>query len=333
MSGCCRIIVSHSNDNHTSFIALNKSNDLYFISGSTRDSSGSRVSRLAIKPQLLSELWHQRLSHPGPTQLGTLAKHSTGLPSLITMHPMHLCQACNNRKIQRADKGPISDTGLLLPGTRFHLDVGFIRASSADFGVTMGNRVITSYDGNNSYLVLVCAKTRHTWVFCQASKSPPIFIIERFLASNGLKSGPRYLRMDQGGELWRSNELRDVAFAAGYDFEPTGSYAASENGKVERANGTFGAMVRCLLYSAGLHPRFWSAALVHAFYLKNRLYHKALCMTPHEAWTGDKPSLAHLCTFGALVTARKPGKRPAKADRHTAHGVLLGYGSTPKHVR
>jgi hypothetical protein len=197
----------------------------------------------------------------------------------------------------------------------------------------MGNRVVTSYDGNNSYLILVCAKTRHTRVFCQASKSPPIFIIERFLASNGLKSGPCYLRMDQGGELWRSNELRDVAFAAGYDFEPTGSDAASENGKVKRANGTFGAMVRCLLYSAGLHPRLWSAALVHTVYLKNRLYHKALCMKPHEVWTGDTPSLAHPRTFGALVTARKPGKRPAKADRHTAHGVLLGYGSTTKHVR
>jgi hypothetical protein len=57
-----------------------------------------------------------------------------------------------------------SDTGLLLPGTRFHLDFGFIRASSADFGVTMGNRVVTSYDGNKSYLIIVCAKTRHTWV-------------------------------------------------------------------------------------------------------------------------------------------------------------------------
>jgi hypothetical protein len=92
-------------------------------------------------------------------------------------------------------------------------------------------------------------------------------------------------------------------------------------------------MVRCLLYSAGLLPRFWSAALVHAVYLKNRLYHKALCTTPHEAWTGYKPCLAHLRSFGALVTAIKPGKRPAKADRHTSHGVLLGYGSTPKHVR
>jgi hypothetical protein len=117
---------------------------LYFIYGSTPASSGSRVSRLATKPQLLSELWHQCIGHPGPTQLGALAKHSTGLPSLITMHPMHSCQACNDGKIQRADKGPISDTGLLLPGTWFHLDVGFIRASSADFGVTTGTHVVTS---------------------------------------------------------------------------------------------------------------------------------------------------------------------------------------------
>jgi hypothetical protein len=138
--------------------------------------------------------------------------------------------------------------------------------------------------------------------------------------------------MDQGGELWHSNELRNVAFAAGHDFESTGADAASENGKVERANGIFGTMVRCLLYSTGLHPRFWSAALVHAVYLKNRLYHKALCMTPQEASTGEKPSLAHLCTFGTLVTARKTGKRPAKADHHTDHGILIGYGSTHKYV-
>jgi hypothetical protein len=50
--------------------------------------------------------------------------------------------------------------------------------------------------------------SRHTWVFCQASKSPSIFIIEHFLALNGLRSGPRFLRMDKGGEIWRSNQLR-----------------------------------------------------------------------------------------------------------------------------
>jgi hypothetical protein len=63
------------------------------------------------------------------------------------------------------------------------------------------------------------------------------------------------------------------------------------------------------------------------------LYHKAIGMTPSEGWTGIKIEIDHLRTFGVLVTARKPGKRTAKADRHTAHGVLLGFGSSTKHVR
>jgi hypothetical protein len=82
-----------------------------------------------------------------------------------------------------------------------------------------------------------------------------------------------------------------------------------------------------------LSAKFCSAALIHAVYLKNRLYHKAIGKTPYEGWTGIKPELDHLRTFGALVTARKPRKRPAKADRHTVHGVLLGLGSSTKHVR
>jgi hypothetical protein len=139
--------------------------------------------------------------------------------------------------------------------------------------------------------------------------------------------------MDQGGELWRLNELIEVAAVAGYAIEPTRSAAVSENINVERPNDTFGVMVQCLLYSAGLSAKFWYSALVHAVYVKNHLYHKALCMTPYKALTGVKPALAHLRTFGAFVTARKPGKRPANAGRHTDHEVLLGFGATTKHVR
>jgi hypothetical protein len=54
MLGWCRILLSHTRYNDASFIALNKSNDLYFIAGSAPLSSGPRVSHLATKPQLLS---------------------------------------------------------------------------------------------------------------------------------------------------------------------------------------------------------------------------------------------------------------------------------------
>jgi hypothetical protein len=154
--------------------------------------------------------------------------------------------------------GPTSDTAPIVSATRFHLDFGFIQALSNDSGVTKGPRVVTSYDGNNTYLLITDAKQHYSWVFCQPSK------------------GPRFLRMDQGGELWASAQLHDIANAAGYIIEPTGSNSAWQNSKVEHLNGTFGVMVRCLLYSAGLSETFWSAALILAVYLKNRMYHKAI---------------------------------------------------------
>jgi hypothetical protein len=133
--------------------------------------------------------------------------------------------------------------------------------------------------------------------------------------------------------LWFSAQLQDISNAAVHIIEPTGSDSSWQNGKVELLNGTFGFMVRCLLYSAGQSAKLWSDALIHAVYLNNRLYHKAIGMTPYKGWIGIKPELDHLWTFGALVTACKPGKRPAKADRHTAHAVLIGCGSSTKHVR
>jgi len=330
--GCCRLLLSHSETSDSSFVNLTRDNDLYYICDSPK-----KVHSVKVNHQMQAELWHQRLGHPGPTQLSALAEHATGLPPRLTndLHPMHSCQVCSDAKIKRAPMGTTADTDPIQPGTRFHLDFGFIRASSEDYGVTKqkGKRVVTSFDGFNTFLLIVCAKTRFTWVFCQQSKSPPTEILDSFLKSSGLKDGPRSLRMDQGGELARSSEIGRVAAANGYVIEPTGSDAASENGKVERLNGTFGAMVRSLLFGSGMSPKFWSSALVHAVYLKNRMYHSALRRTPYEAWTGVKPDIAHIRTFGALVTARKPGHRPAKADRHTAHGMLLGYGATAKHVR
>jgi hypothetical protein len=106
------------------------------------------------------------------------------------------------------------------------------------------NRVSTSYDGNKTYLLSVCAKARHTWIFFQASKSPPIFIRERFLVLNGLKTVPRFRCMDQGVELWQSHQFREIAVAAGCAMGPTGSDTSSENDKVERPNSNFGAIVR-----------------------------------------------------------------------------------------
>jgi hypothetical protein len=93
LPGCFRVLFSRSDTCDAAFVDLQKSNNLYFLAGSASVSYGSIMSRITTKPQLLSELWHQRLGHPGPMKLSVsvIAKHYTGLTAQLTsgLHPMH----------------------------------------------------------------------------------------------------------------------------------------------------------------------------------------------------------------------------------------------------
>ena len=91
-------------------------------------------------------------------------------------------------------------------------------------------------------------------------------------------------------------------------------------------------MMRCLLHSSGLGPEYWSYALIHAVYIKNRLPHTLLNKTPFEALTGSKPDVTNLRIFGSRLFAKKPGERPAKLDHHTSNGIFVGYTATTKNV-
>jgi hypothetical protein len=59
---------------------------------------------------------------------------------------------------------------------------------------------------------------------------------------------------------------------------------------------------------------------------------QGLASYPAQSLYRVKSTIGSSLYFWALVTAQKPGNRPAKADRHTNHGVLLGYGASTKHV-
>ena len=109
--------------------------------------------------------------------------------------------------------------------------------------------------------------------------------------------------------------------------------AASENGLAERLNKTIAKMTRRLLYRSRLPPTFWADAVIHAVYLYNRTVHSAINMTPHEAYSGVKPDLSRLRTFGSHVLYKIPGKRAAKLDHHVYKDIFIGYGATDKHIR
>ena len=85
------------------------------------------------------------------------------------------------------------------------MDFGFIRASKSDYSKPdlKNDRVVNSYDGFSSYLLVIDEASRYAWVFLCESKEPPIEYASHFLTVFGLKSGGA-IRCDQGGELARS---------------------------------------------------------------------------------------------------------------------------------
>jgi hypothetical protein len=84
------------------------------------------------------------------------------------------------------------------------MDFGFIRSSSVDYSQpnVTSDRVIESYDGYNSYLLIVDDKSAMSWVFLTKSKSPPIKLVCLFLGTFGQdRSLGGFIWCDQGGEL------------------------------------------------------------------------------------------------------------------------------------
>jgi hypothetical protein len=94
---------------------------------------------------------------------------------------------------------------------RFYMDFSFMRSSMSDY--TRPNRstdrVISSYDGYTSYLLIIDEVSRCAWVFLTKSKDPPIDIVRAFLQLHGHSDGG-CVRTDQGGKLASSVAFRDL---------------------------------------------------------------------------------------------------------------------------
>ena len=196
------------------------------------------------------------------------------------------------------------------PCQHFHMDFGFVRGSEykikQEFGPT-----ITSIDGFNSYLIIVDRVTRYAWIYLTISKSPPINIVQRVLHKFKSSDNHRTVRTDQGKELGRSAAFQAMVHKEGFSLEMTGSDASAQNAVAEAPNKYLANMMRYILHAANLGPEYWSYALIHAVYIKNRLPHILIKKTHFEALTGQQPEVTNLRVFGSRIYAKKPGQRDA----------------------
>jgi hypothetical protein len=132
------------------------------------------------------KLWHQRLGHAAPRTLKRTQQVVDGIPNLPDAYPLFCCPFCDKAKLRKNHGGKKSMKEASVPGTAFHMDLGFIRGPKNLQDVLQDKAVpketvIKSHDGFSSYLLIIDAATRYIWVFLLKSKDPPIATIDQFL--------------------------------------------------------------------------------------------------------------------------------------------------------
>ena len=171
------------------------------------------------------------------------------------------------------------------------------------------------------------------WVQLGKTKQPPVEPVRMVLQKFGNKQTAHCtVRTDQDKGLGKSKDFCKMLKDEEFTLELTGTDSSKQNSLVERPHRDLAQMMHCLLFSAELGSEYWSYALAHAVYIKNRLYHLALGTTPFQAFTGRRPNLSKLRIFGSRVYARKTGAQPAKLDHHTTEGIFLTYTATDNNV-
>ena len=108
--------------------------------------------------------------------------------------------------------------------------------------------------------------------------------------------------------------------------ETSTPYRPQQNEVAERANRTVVEMARSMIHAQKLDKSFWSEAVVNTVYTRNRCPTRALeHMTPEEAWSGWKPSVANMRVFGCLVYAVVLDGKRGKLDAKDTKCLFLEY--------
>lgn len=247
------------------------------------------------------QLWHNRLVHLNEKSLQSLYLKSKDIPelegNLTSCHPCLLGKAKHSSFDSHFEPAEY-------PGKVVHSD--------------LCGPLPKSLDGRKYFVTFMDQNTRFTHVMGLTAKSEVEEAYELYsrtpIVEKYFKQGIERLHSDGGGEYQpMSNENSTL----------TTPDTPQHNPFAERVNRTFMEPVRVILEQAGLSAKYWEYALDHVAYVKNRLPHSALNMSPFESITGKKPTLKHIRVFGCASFVYNETPK-SKAHARAEPGIMLG---------
>ena len=265
--------------------------------------------------------WHARFGHINFAALRKMGREELvrGLPLLSQVE--QVCEACLAGKHRRSP----------FPHQAQRRSTEVLELVHGDL---CGPITPATPSGNRYFLLLVDDYSRYMWVALLPTKDAAPTAIQRIQAAAERKSGKklRALRTDRGGEFTVGNFNKYFA-ELGIRRELTAPYTPQQNGVVERRNQTVVGTARSMLKAKGLPGKFWGEAVTTAVYILNRASTKgAGGRTPYELWTGSRPGVHHLRTFGCVAHVKTTGHLK-KLDDRSKPTIFIGYEPGSKAYR
>lgn len=247
------------------------------------------------------QLWNDRLIHTNASVLRSLSDYTKEFPELhgelLSCHPCLLGKGTKNKFNSNFDKAKYA-------GEIVYSD--------------LAGKMPTNTYGYKYFISFIDHFTRFTHVTAIKRKSNTNSAFEQYKKETHVlkyfKNGADRLHSDGGGEYENSENEHPSTNTP---------YTPEHNLFTERTNRTFLDPVRVLLEESGLSAKYWDWALYYVAYIKNRIPHSALRLSPFQNITGDKPKLKHARVFGSAAFVRTEDPK-SKVHARASPGIFLG---------
>ena len=264
-----------------------------------------------------SMLWHHRLAHTNYQTIDRMAKQDLAVGFSPTMKiegtAYTQCAHCPYGKQTRAPFKRIEEPPL---------EIGDVIVTD------LCGPFETSINGYKYFVSWIDLKTRYADIdFLKDKESATVaasfkhFIIWIKKQKN---ANVKRIRSDNGGE-YTGKPFQDVCGELGIIHQTTSPYTPEHNGVAERYNRTLQEGALTLQHDAELSNKFWVSAIDTINFVRNRILHSKIGVTPYEAFWGIKPRIDWLRTYGSRCWALIPKQVRKKGEYKSVEGIFVGY--------
>jgi len=274
------------------------------------------------------DLLHRRLGHFHPETITAMSNNDAFSDVKVSKKKsyVHVCETCRSVKATRNH----------IPSQREGEPVRVINKPFQRVWSDVKGELPKDLWGNRYMVSFTCEVTRWSHIYFMKHKSEVKEKLKLFLSwvkKRGWKV--EILNSDGGGE-YQGDEIAELCDEEEIEQQFTAPYTPQHNGISENMNRILTEHASCLLNDASLNKKFWSLAMRHVCWIRNRMFASALKSadgkqrSPYQALFGKNPSISMLKVFGCDTWRLNHLHRSSSFEPRALKGIHVGISATHK---